>query len=193
MNFFDLLATFITIGIFVKGYIKHASFDNQNKNKAKNNKSITYMDSHGHEHLTSTGEKVCYTNGKIYSLKIPNQILYDPRQQYYEDMNHRAIEEAKQNNKKYVFLYYFYKDKVYCCKTELSTMKIYNTKCDAFEDWKYFKNYLEYDGLFKIKECIVVSKKEYEDLGGYVPKISSKEYLAQKTKPAKELTKILEG
>ena len=193
MGLFGLLATLIAIGIFATNHIQHVSADNKNKDEAKKSNSITYADSYGYDHLTSTGEKVCYTNGKIYSLKTPNRIIYDPKKQYYEDANKKLIEDAKKNNRKYVFIYYLYDDTIRCCKTELSTMKKIHTTCDVFVDWKYFKEYIEYEGSFlKIKECIMISKQEYEELGGYVPRISAKEYLAQKTKEAKRINKILE-
>ena len=196
MGLFGLLATIFTTVTYSKDRLRDTKHDTENRDAAQNNNSLLYTDSHGYDRLTSTGEKVCYHGGKVYSTKHPNVVLHDARAEYFLQINKERIEQAKNQNKRYAMLYYA-KDEdwtnTYCCKTEISTMRKYDTDLYAANNWKYFICYKEYDGYLKTVESKIIPKTEYVELGGYVPTISTDEYCAQKTKEARELKKLIGG
>lgn len=196
MGLFGLIATLITGGAYTKDAIRDINHESKNREKAKRNHSLMYTDSHGHDRLTTSSEKVCYHGGKVYSLKHPNVILYDTKAEYYSRVNKEAIEYAKSQGKKYARLHYAKENDwndTYYCTTELSTMKKYETGLFALGDWQYFKHYKEYNGYLQTVETQRISLEEYKELGGLVPQISASEYCEQKTKEAKDLKKIIGG
>lgn len=192
MGIFGVLASLFSGSVYTVNQIQNDIHDNQNRNKAINNDSLTYIDSHGNDRLTSTGEKVCYHGGKYYSLKEPNKVIFDATQDYWEKSNKRLIEDAKNRNKKYVTLVYP-KDgdwnNRYSCKTELSTMKQYKLSFSPWGEhysWIYYKHYLNED----VKR---ITLQEFMELGGKPPRMSTDEYFSQSTKEARDLQKKMFG
>ena len=100
MGLFGVLATLFSAGVYTAEKTKDDCYNAKNRERAKNNGSYTYMDSYGHDRLTSTGEKVCCHGGKVYSLKEPNRVLYDAKAVYWNQRNEQSIMDAKNREKK---------------------------------------------------------------------------------------------
>ena len=193
MGLFGVLASLFSCGVYSVSQTQNDIHDRQNRSKAINNNSLTYIDSHGNDRLTSTGEKVCYHGGKYYSLKEPNKVIFDANADYWNKSNEHLIEDAKNRNKKYATLTYP-KDNDwnnrYSCKTELKTMKRYQLSFSPYGEkwtWVYFKSYLDSGEIERI------SLQEFMELGGRPPRMSTDEYFSQSTKEARELQKKIFG
>lgn len=189
MGWFGMLLNLFSVGVYAGKILKEAHHDGCNKEKAKNNDAYTYIDSHGYDRLTSTGERVCYNQGKIYSTKT-GAVLRDTLADEFFRRNKESLEYANNCGKKYVYLIYA-KDgnwnNRYTCKTEISSMNQYKLDIEPGikGDWIYYKIYQD-----PIK-CVAITKQEFIDLGGNPPYISTSEFIEGKTKAAKELKKQL--
>lgn len=169
MSLLGLLATVITGGAFLKGTIQDANFDAQSKKEAIDDERLTWMDSHGNDHLVSTGEKVFRHRGELISVKTGKAIV-DFNAERIKTLNARDIQDAKERNKKYAYLKYpEYGNK--CYYTELSTMKRYalSGHCggngyESFEKIYYLPN--ETVIRFDKDRLIAITREEYCELGG---------------------------
>ena len=203
MSFFGIFASIFSGGVLFTDTCKDAQYIANNREEAKRLGRLTYGDGKGHEYLVSTGEKVYTNGGKIYSLKNPTTVIHDGWKQYYAEQNEKELANAKSKDKKYVLLYYpdsKGKNGYSSHNIELSTMKrfrvdkvVYMNKEIHDWDWAFFKHYYKendkYDG-----ESIKISRKEYEELGGYIPHITPAEYQGQEDiKREKEFKKIKKG
>lgn len=203
MSFFGVFASLFSSGVLFAESCKDAQYAANNREEARQQGRLTYGDGKGNDYLVSTGERVYTNGGKIYSVKHPTVVIHDGWKQYYEERNAKELAEAKEKCKKYALLYYpdINANNGYSGHyTELSTMKrftvdkiVYFNKEIHDWDWSFFKTY--YNGDSKYGENVKISRKEFEELGGYVPYgVTPKEYNDQmRAKREKEFKKIMRG
>ena len=115
------------------------------------------------------------------------------------ERNEKELADAKEKGKKYALLYYpnsNAQNGYSSHTTELATMKKFTVDKVVYLnkgnwDWGFSKKYYngndKYDG-----ERITITRKEYEELGGYVPYMSPEEYQKQEMiRREKELKKLM--
>lgn len=204
MSLFGIFASFFSGGVWFAESCKDAQYKSNSREEAKRQGRLTYGDGKGNEFLVSTGEKVYTYDGKIYSKKHPTTVLHDGWKQYYMDINTRNLTEAKEKGKKYASLYYpdsKGKNGYSYHTTELATMKrftvdkvVYLNKEIHDWDWAFFKKYYNGDSQYG-GESIKITRKEFEELGGYIPYgVTPKQYDdQQRAKREKEFKKLMRG
>lgn len=202
MSFFGIFASMLSGGILLGETLRDANYASNNREEARQQGRLTYGDGKGNEYLVSTGEKVYTHGGKIYSVKHPTVVIHDGWKQYYEERNAKELAEAKEKCKKYALLYYpdpNGQNGYSGHSTELSTMKrfvidkvVYYNKEIHDWDWSFFKHYYNGDSKFG-GESVMLTRKEFEELGGYVPYgVTPREYQDMKwKKEEKERKKLL--
>lgn len=204
MSFFGVFASLFSGGVLLVETCKDAQYATNNREEARRKGKLTYGDGKGNEYLVSTGEKVYTHGGKVYSVKHPTTVLHDGWKQYYMDKNTKALTEARESGKKYIMLYYpdpngqnGYSGHY----TELSTMKrftvdkvVYLNKEIHDWDWAFFKKYYNGDSQYG-GESIEITRKEFEELGGYIPYgVTPEQYdNQQRAKREKEFKKLMRG
>lgn len=201
MSFFGIFASLFSSGVLFVETCKDAQYTSNSKEEARKNGRLTYGNGKGNEYLVSTDEKVYTFGGNIYSAKT-HTVIHDGWKEYYMNSNAKTLAETKESDKKYALLYYpdpNGQNGYSCHLTELSTMKrftidkvVYYNKEIHDWDWAFFKNYYNGDSKFG-GESIKLTRKEFEELGGYVPcSITPREYQDMKYKEEeKERKKIL--
>lgn len=201
MGLFGVFATIFSGGVLFAETCKDASYAANNREAARQSGRLTYGDGKGNEYLVSTGEKVYTRDGKIYSSKQYGLVLHDGWKQYYMERNEKELADAKEKGKKYALLYYpdpNGQNGYSSHYTELSTMKRFTISKVTYLnkgnwDWGFSKFY--YNGNDKYSgESIIITRKEYEELGGYVPYMSPAEWHDQEMKKKeKEFKKLMRG
>ena len=201
MSFFGVFASIFSGGVLLVESFKDAQYASNSRKEAIRNGRLTYGNGKGDEYLVSTDEKVYTHGGNIYSKKN-HTVLHDGWKQYYMDRNTKALTEAKESGKKHAMLYYpdpNGQNGYSGHSTELSTMKrfvidkvVYYNKEIHDWDWSFFKHYYNGDSKFG-GESVRLTRKEFEELGGYVPYgVTPREYQDMKwKKEEKERKKLL--
>ncbi len=174
MRLFGLLATIFTGGTLFVDSVKDGSLDTESRNRARENNSDTWIDSHGNMHLTSTGEKVFSHDYKLKSVK-DGRVIIDYREKQCKEINRKNIEEAKTQGKKFVRLSYSeFGGKYYY--TEISTMKRYYLIRNGYTNPASYKKVYYASGrkFGKVwdddpkEESIDITRAEFMELGGFI-------------------------
>lgn len=203
MSFFGIFASIFSGGVLLAETCKDAQYAANSRDEARKTGRLTYGDGKGNEYLVSTGEKIYTYDGKIYSKKHPTTVLYDMKQDYYSQLNKKSIEDAKRDGKKKVLLSFFNEESpngYSNALVEISTMRrfkvypiVYMNKEIHDWDFAFYKEYFTNDG--KRDESVKITRKEFEELGGYIPYgITPKEYQERQWKEEeKRMKKLMKG
>ena len=200
MSFFGIFASMLSGGILLGETLKDSHCASNNREDARRQGRLTYGDFKGNEYLVSTGEKVYTYGGKIYSKKHPTTVLYDMKQDYYNQLNKKSIEEAKREGRKRVLLSYPNEDSPNGYSNawvEVSTMRrfkvhpiVYMNKEIHDWDFAFYKEYFTNDG--KRDGDVKITRKEFEELGGNIPyNMNASEYLYYEDLDEKERKKYI--
>lgn len=203
MGLFGVFASLFSGGVLLVETCKDGQYAQNSREEARRNGRLTYGDGKGNEYLVSTGEKVYTHGGKIYSKKHPTTVLYDMKQDYYNQLNKKNIEEAKREGRKRVLLSFPNEDSPNGYSNawvEVSTMRrfkvhliVYMNKEIHDWDFAFYKEYFTNDG--KRDGDVKITRKEFEELGGYIPYgITPREYQERQWKEEeKRMKKIRKG
>lgn len=201
MSFFGIFASMLSGGILFGETLKDSYYASNNREEARHQGRLTYGDDKGNEYLVSTGEKVYTHGGKVYSKKHPTTVLYDMKQDYYNQSNKKSIEDAKRECRKKVLLSFPNEESPNGYSNawvEVSTMRrfkvhpiVYMNKEINDWDFAFYKEYFTNEG--KRDGDVEITRKEFEELGGYIPYgITPKEYQERQWKEEeKERKKLL--
>lgn len=202
MGLFGVFATIFSGGVLLAETVKESNYAANQREQARKEGKVTYG-VNGHDYLTSTGEQVFVRGGKVYSMKNHGVVLHDMNMEYYNGRNEENIQKAKEKDKKYA-MYYFpdvNAERGYSCHNiELATMKRYQVDVIVYMnkeihnwDFGFYKQYYTDNG--ERLESVKITRKEFEELGGYLPyRITPLEYEEKKRiEREKFLKKVMRG